>query len=244
MPRYYFRSQVTCYVILFIERDGSTYLSSMLKSHPQILAQYEQFAVLKQQGASGVDQLAWLRGYFTPSWLGRAGALGFKTKLVDVLDPPGFVHLLQKKRCRIIQLRRLNRVKAVISRINARKLYQASGKWNLYEESDRIQPEVIDPEEFDRFLHEREQADNELQSFTQDLGLPTLEVVYEQLLLEKEAVLRQVLDFLRVPALPLAARTLKHTRDNLREVVLNFDELRARYAGTEVAAMFDEVLTA
>jgi hypothetical protein len=35
LPGFYLRNQVTPYVILFIERDGSTYLSSLLISHPR-----------------------------------------------------------------------------------------------------------------------------------------------------------------------------------------------------------------
>jgi hypothetical protein len=35
-------------------------------------------------------------------------------------------------------------------------------------------------------------------------------------------------------------KTLKHTSDDLRQVVVNLDELRARYAGTRYAPMFDE----
>ena len=35
--------------------------------------------------------------------------------------------------------------------------------------------------------------------------------------------------------------TLKNTGDDLRSAVLNFDDLRRRYAGTRCEAMFDEV---
>jgi hypothetical protein len=42
---------------------------------------------------------------------------------------------------------------------------------------------------------------------------------------------------------PARARVLKNTHDDLRLAVRNFDELRARYAGTRFEAMFDEVIT-
>jgi hypothetical protein len=42
--------------------------------------------------------------------------------------------------------------------------------------------------------------------------------------------------------MPLEARTLKHTNDDLRQVILNFDELRSGYAGTPYEHMFDEAL--
>ena len=52
----------------------------------------------------------------------------------------------------------------------------------------------------------------------------------------------EIFSYLRVEPVPVAGKTLKHTRDDLREVVLNFDELRESVAGTTYAAMFDEVL--
>jgi hypothetical protein len=42
--------------------------------------------------------------------------------------------------------------------------------------------------------------------------------------------------------MPLESRTLKHTNDDLRQVILNFDELRSDYVGTPYECMFDEVL--
>jgi hypothetical protein len=61
---YYLRPQVTAYVILFIERDGSTYLTSMLMEHPEIQAEYEKFSVLRQQ-EQGKEQLKWLQDFLT-----------------------------------------------------------------------------------------------------------------------------------------------------------------------------------
>jgi LPS sulfotransferase NodH len=241
MP-YFIRPQITPYVILFIERDGSTYLSSLLMSHPYVQAVYEQFAVMKQQGASANDQLQWAKGYLTPSLISRWQAVGFKTKLVDVLDLDGFAAVLKQKGCRIIQMRRRNFIKAVISRINARRLYEASGKWNLYNESDRMPPMEIDLAEFDTFIKEREQADQELDQFSTSLGLPHILIEYEDLLLDRQSVLDSLFAFLKVRNLPVQSKTLKHTSDDLRDVVLNFDELRNHYNGTVYENMFDEVI--
>jgi LPS sulfotransferase NodH len=238
----FFRHQVTPYVILFIERDGSTYLTSLLMSHPDINAVYERFSVLKQKGATVKEQLEWADKFLTPPFIGRKAVVGFKTKLVDVLDLEGFSRLLQKKNAHILQMQRRNRIKAVVSRINARRLYEASGKWNLYQESDRMPPMTVDPDEFARFLKEREQADQDLESFAVQLGLPRLKLIYEDLLRDRDAVLNTVFAFLKVRPKPVQGSTLKHTKDNLREVVINFDDLRSRYVGTPYEEMFDEVL--
>lgn len=240
----FFRPQITPYVILFIERDGSTYLTSLLMSHPDIQAIYERFAVLKQKGVNAHDQLEWASRYLARPMISRYKAVGFKTKLVDVLDPDGFVDLLRQKNCKIIQMRRRNFIKAVVSKINARRLYEASGNWNLYNEADRMPAFEIDPQTFDQLLKEREQADRDLSDFVGSLELPTINVEYEDLLINKSKTLCEVFNFLGVQNLPVESKTLKHTSDDLRQVVQNLDELRAHYDGTIYQRMFDEVLAA
>lgn len=238
----FFRNQITSYVILFIERDGSTYLTSLLTSHPDIEAIYERFAVLNQKDASGAEQNAWAADFFSPPVIARTKARGFKTKLVDVLDLPGFTRLLHEKEVRVIQMRRRNRVKAVISRINARRLYEATGKWNLYDKSDRMPGMQVDPQLFHEYLVEREEADDELQAYVDQLSLPKVKIVYEDLLTDKAATLQSVFAFLGVANKSVQEKTMKHTSDDLRDVVLNFDELRSQYSNTPYAQMFDEVL--
>lgn len=239
---FFLRQEVTPFVILFIERDGSTYMTSMLGSHPAIEMVYERFSVMVLRGDSAAEQLGWARDYFTPPLIGRRAAMGFKTKLVDILDPDGFAALLHEKKCRIIRMQRRNTVKAVISRINARRLYEATGKWNLYDKSDRMPPMTVEPADFLQYLGEREEAEQALDAYVQRLQLPTLTISYEELLVDRDGVLAAVFSFLGVEPHAVEEKTMKHTRDDLREVVTNFDELRQSVADTPYAAMFDEVL--
>jgi LPS sulfotransferase NodH len=236
------RHQVTRYVILFFGRDGSTYLSSLLESHPDIRQLYEQFGGMRKKGQGAKEQLDWARDFFTPSVIGRVGAVGFKTKIADVLDLEGFARLLREKRCHIIQMRRLNLVKAVVSRFTGRRLNEETGRWNLYKQEDRQPAMRVDPVEFDTYLKERESAYAYLETYVRQLDLPTLKIFYEDLMLDRDAVVRSVLAFLRVKPRALVGTTLKHTSDNLREAILNFNELRAHYRGSEYEAMFDEEL--
>ena len=239
---FYLRHQVTPFVILFLERDGSTYMIGMLNSHPEIATVYERFSVMRQKGQNAREQLTWAREFFTPPFIGRTAAMGFKTKLVDVLDPEGFAQLLHEKECRIIHMRRRNLVKAVISKINAKRLYQATGNWNLYDKSDRRPPLEVDPEHFADLLQEREELDEELNTYIEQLDLPKLAVCYEGLLQDRDGVLEAIFAFLNVRQYPVEEKTMKHTRDDLRQALRNFDELRARYEGTEYGPMFDEIL--
>ena len=169
-----FRFQVTPFVMLFVERAGSTYLITALKSHPQILALTEKFDAMRKEGKTAADQLAWSRAFLTPPLVGRHRAIGFKTKLLDVLDPEGVAALLRERRCRVIQLQRRNTVKAVVSTINARRQWQVSGNWNLLNESTRLPAFEVDPAEFATLLAQREEWDRDLEAYAEALRLPTL----------------------------------------------------------------------
>jgi len=242
MRSFYLRSQVCRYVTLFVERSGSTYLATLLSSHAEILAKREEFAHLRQRGVDGPGQLEWARTFWTPPWIGSNKAVGFKAKLVDILDPAGFARLLVDRKVRIIQLQRRNLVKAVVSTLNAKRLHDASGNWNLLKESDRLPAFRIDCGEFDQLLQDRIRWDEELESYASKVPLPRVKLYYEDLLREKQRFLDQVLDFIGVRPKPVQAKTLKNTKDDLREVILNFDELRGKYAGTPFDTMFDEVI--
>jgi hypothetical protein len=74
------------------------------------------------------------------------------------------------------------------------------------------------------------------------LKLPKLPLYYEDLLKDKKEFLNRVFAFLEVEPYPVQDTTLKITRDDLRDVITNFDVLRARYLGTEYETMFDEVV--
>jgi hypothetical protein len=241
-PSLTFRFQVTPFVILFVERAGSTYLVTALKSHPDVLALTEKLDALRQEGRDAAEQLAWAQGFLTPPLIGRYRAVGFKTKLVDVLDPNGFARLLRSLKCKVIRLQRHNSIKAVVSTLNARRQWEVSGNWNLLDESTRLPAFAVDLDEFEALLRERERLDRELEDYAQYLRLPTLSLLYEGLLRDQHDFIRQVFDFLEVQHRPVVGMTLKNTKDNLREAILNFDELRAKYRGSRYEPMFDEVL--
>lgn len=106
-------------------------------------------------------------------------------------------------------MQRRNQVKAVVSRINAKRLHDVTGNWNLYNEKERLPAFEIDPDMFHQYLLERIQADEELTNFTEKLNLPTLKMVYEDLLVNRDRVLSRVFDFLGVDPFPVQGKTFK-----------------------------------
>lgn len=238
---FYFRPEVNKYVLFLVGRVGSTYLTTLLNSHPNILALHEELRDLEKEGAAA--QLAWSTKFLTPPLIGFHRARGFNVKIVHTVDQSGFAQLLREKQCKIFHMLRRNRVKAVVSRINGNRLYDKTGMWGLFDESNRMPPLTIDLVQFDEYLKHREKVDQELEDYINQLQLPTHKIFYEDLLANEQAVLNDVFSFLEVDPYPVKGETLKITSDDLQKAITNYDELRANYNGTQYEAMFDEVIT-
>lgn len=228
------------FVVLFEGRSGSTFLKELLDSHSDIAMAGEGLVLLKPEGAD--RQIEWTRQRFTDPKLKHLAAIGFKTKLSDVLDRQLFANTLVETSCKIILMERRNVVKQAVSWCNADKLYEKTGSWNLHNENERPPAGTIDPELFDSRLKILETGSTKLRKFVAGLKLPTLTVTYEDLLLHQDATVRHIQDFLGVSPGDLSAKVRKNTCDDLRRVVLNFDELKARYSESKYEQMFDEIL--
>jgi len=198
--------------------------------------------LVRLKSAGHVAQEQWVRKTLTPPLLGRYGAIGFKTKLRDISDPALFRDLLRGLKVRIIHMQRKNRVKVTVSEINCNILHKKTNYYNVYKAENRLPPINISIAQFRETLKKREELDNALKDYVAGLNLPTLELYYEDLLKDEDTLLRSTYNFLDVPFLPTKGKSFKNTSDNLREALLNFDELRAAYAGTAYEKMFDEVL--
>jgi LPS sulfotransferase NodH len=240
-PPLFLRSQVNHYALFLVGRVGSTYLTSLLNSHPHILAHEEELRDRQAQGAE--DQLDWTHRFLTAPMIGRYKAKGFNVKLVQLENPQGIAQLLRDGNCRILHMQRRNRIKAVISRINGQRLYDKTGQWGLFNETNRMPPLEVNLQQFDEYLRHRESVDQELQEYVRNLQLPTLPLYYEDMLQDQSTFLHKVFAFLEVEPRSVEGMTLKITSDSLREALVNFDEVRAMYVGTHYEAMFDEVIT-
>jgi peptidoglycan/xylan/chitin deacetylase (PgdA/CDA1 family)/SAM-dependent methyltransferase len=158
------------------------------------------------------------------------------------LDTGEFGKVLKSLNVKIIHLERRNMVKQVISWINSERLYKTTGDWNLYRESDRLPPLEVDLPDFATRLNLLEQGKLRLKRFVDKLGLPTIHIHYEDLLLNFKETMERVFKFLGVPFEETMSRVRKSASDDLRVAVSNFDSLKAQYVGTNYETMFDEVL--
>lgn len=223
---------------LFLGRSGSTYLMEALAAHPAIEAGFEELGSRREEGAAA--QLRFAREFFGREVAAPVAALGFKTKLQDVLDPEAFASLLRDVRANVVLLQRRNVVKAVVSWFRSEQVHASTGDWNVYSEAHRPPRMTIEPEEFVTRLRLYEEAREKLQEFALSLERPTLMLYYEDLIGDEAGTLNAVCGFLGVPPHPLRGKALKATPDDLRDAVTNVEELR-HAAGGRYLAMFDEV---
>jgi LPS sulfotransferase NodH len=227
------------FVICFQGRTGSTFLVEALDAHPDVRCEYELMS--SNRGvATPEEQVARARQFLMTSDDHRA--VGFKTKLNDVLDPTLFARMLQSVDAGIVLLRRRNVVKQVVSWCNAERVFKRTGDWNLYAGDAMVaQPIEIGIATFNDRLNEIVRSEERLSRYVESLSCPRLDIYYEQLLTDRDAVLARIFDFVGVEPTTSRGRTIKSTADDLRVVLANFAELRAAYADTEFAGMFDEV---
>jgi LPS sulfotransferase NodH len=237
---FYLRKSVTPFVILFEGRTGSSYLVTSISKHPNVRAGWEELVQLKPRGHEA--QAEWADKALTAPLIGRFGAVGFKTKLRDIADPTQFSRLLRERNVKIVHMQRRNRVKVAISEINCNVLHARTGSYNVYKEDDRLPPIRIDVAEFKNTLAMREQLDSDLKGFVDDLHLPTLDICYENILLDEPNTLKTTYEFIGVTPRLTKGASYKNTNDDLRNALLNFEELKASVSGTPYEDMFDEVL--
>jgi len=166
-------------------------------------------------------------------------ARGFKTKLKDVWDLDAFRDLLHERGVRVIVLERLNTIKLAVSTINARRLHEQTGRWNRSRDTAPLPRFELDPGELERVIAECRRHRERLAAFVETLDLSRLALSYEDLLGDSEARFRDILAYLDVPPAALQSKVLKNTDDDLSQVLVNFEDLRERFANGPYAAMFD-----
>jgi LPS sulfotransferase NodH len=246
----------THYVILFQGRAGSSFLVDALGRLPGVVAEGEMLVGLDPARGSFANRLRRLfrpgpddgpaqfqtdttRHFYAAAWPG-ARAIGFKTKVRDVYDLEAFARVLTACDVRAIALDRRNAVKQAVSNLNADRLHQALGEWNLPDGKARLGPFTAEPADFDDALRRVVFAQEMLDVFVRHLRVPVLRLEYEDLLREPAGWFGSVCRFIGVPPAEPRSAVAKNTDDDLRSVLLNFDELKARYDGTPYAAMFDD----
>jgi LPS sulfotransferase NodH len=169
----------------------------------------------------------------------RCRAVGFKTKPKDVWDLVAFGEVLRARDVRVVSLRRRNPVKLAVSTLNARRLHERSGRWNRVASDPELGPLQVAPAELSAVIERCTAAQAEVDALVGALGLASIALDYEDLLVDRTAWLRRVTDFLGVAPLSAAGRVEKATDDDLRVALADFDAHAAYFRATAHAPHFD-----
>ena len=235
------------FAVLAAPRTGSNWLCSMLDSHPEILCHHELFnpagihvALSWRGGAVDVESVLGTQAerdraplaFLERAWSRPRGCRAVGFKLNRGQNEAAFAAVLADRGVRKILLRRDNRLKTFVSeRIAAR-----TGLWESYPDSPRSDGQVrirVDLGELRRHIGENRAY---YDSLTAELaGQEVLAVRYEDLVTSAGAW-QSVFDFLGVGTAELRAETRKQNATDLRQVILNFDEVAAALQGTELEA--------
>ncbi len=231
------------FVLLFQGRTGSTYITECMNAHPHVIMEPEVwggwgFQIPKTEIAAHITrQTEWLHDFFEKKYDATVRAVGFKTKLDDVLDKKRFIQYLRENVFKIIHMTRQNHVKLVISEINAQRLFDKQKRWNIDNKSQRPGPFYLDIDRFDDQLKWREKIEDWLDSYISLINVPTLKLYYEDLLANEKDFFKKITSFIGVTYVETSGVTKKNTPDNLNHIIKNIDALFIRYKYTKYEPM-------
>jgi hypothetical protein len=246
------------FLIIFEGRNGSSYLVSLLNSHPAVLCYPEVLVGLPaaaqtevvQRVASAAD-LRPINAYagadryhrhgFAAKWqAGPYPVLGFKAKVTDMLGAPGLILELQRHGYRLVHLRRENLLKSVTSHMNALKLQEKFDGISNASRPDQVMGGIeIDLAKFDYFLARRVLSESLHAWFYENFAGEKIRVSYEELIADEPAFMARFLAFIGAPARVLHGTFHKNTPPSLHEAVLNYDAFARHFAGTPYAHYLD-----
>jgi LPS sulfotransferase NodH len=210
----------------------------MLERHPDIEMKGEVLGALRKEGSD--RQLEWTRRFLRGPVVSRKHAFGFKTKLRDIHDRAAFGAILKAENTRVIELTRTNDVKHAVSRVNAHRIHEQTGRWNRRAGEPPLHPAPIAPADFDEHLERVVAQKADIHAYVEQLGLPSLTLTYEDLLRSLQPTLARLFDFISVQSIAVEGTTKKNTDDDLGRAVTNLPELRDHYRGTRFEAMFED----
>ncbi len=246
---------MTKFVVLSTQRSGSTWVVDMLTSHPRVVAYSELF----MHGGEGVpkwgqeqDLPYWqtyargkrggrlARPYWLWRYLGQAfserpeiDAIGFKlmySQLTSIVKP--LMPALWLRRVRIIHLIRRNALDVVLS-----KEAGAAREGRLHaRDGEQVEPVRLRLDTDDLLrrmtLHERAIAGARVRF--KRVGLPYLEVVYEDLVGDNGGF-ASLFEFLSVEPAPVSSSLQKLNPTVHEELIENYGEVRDALEGTQYA---------
>jgi hypothetical protein len=211
------------FAIGFLGRQGSSYLEGLLNSHPDAQCLGE---IISSKDPS--EEIApYLRG--TVHSAGVASS-GFKLPLSNLQTNPDLLPFFKENGYKFIVLRRENKLDQLVSFI----LAGSNGSWRSDFGEYKTTSTVVNADDFESYVKVSCEADEELEQTLK--GLPVLRMSYEELISPQGYM--PALDFLGLSRVELTSPFHRQRTGSQRESIVNYDELRSRFAGAELSKYF------
>lgn len=236
-------------------RCGSTFLLSLLNSHPRIRAFGEIFRDTHRIGwdlhpydrdlqsptlvqSMWSDPVGFLEEQVFGSPPPEIAAVGFKLFYYHAQDAAGrrlWDHLAGRAGLYVIHLKRRNTLRELLSLKRA----EQTGEWARWQTDDRDVPPIeLSVETCRREFEYARDARRRYDNFF--AGRSMLQVAYEDLVRHQNRETGRVQAFLGVDVRELTPTIVKQSRDPLSRAIANYAQLEQTFRGTEWEPFFDE----
>lgn len=223
------------FIVLSRSRTGSSMLISFLNSHPNLRAEGEIFSKLNGQNYKDVLAKAFSK---QPYYI---AAKGFKIFYYHPLDDESNVlwkDLMILDNLCVIHLKRRNIFRTLISR----KLAGIQDVWRV-PSSESLNAAnnnavTFTPEELEEGFKQTREWEKQGDEMFRKNSMAS--VYYEDLVNDPEGAFLKITDLLSVHYLHPRTNLRKQNPERLRDLVINYDELKSAFSGTEWQPFFEE----
>lgn len=227
--------QKTFFAIVFVGRQGSSFLEGLLDSHPNVRCEGELFAPTGRYFSTCRHQDF---GRYLEECLHSSSrkVVGFKMPWMSLLDHPEAWEVLESFGYKLILLTRENLLDQYISMMLAKK----NNAWRS--DYGRIKIKQFQADFDEAESHFRSWAGQNAMLGQALKSHPSIHITYEQLL-EGEGV-ATVLNFLGLPPAQLESRFKRQRSGSQSEIIQNYAEMKAHFARTRWARHFVDTAVA
>lgn len=239
------------FCIFTTQRSGSSWLGTMLNSHPQIKEcgelffrsrkpkltdpNFQSFFEFQQEHLSEFrPQLVFEYLKKLDQYTNEYDAIGFKLMYGQIIRRPEVLIKLFTDKYKIIHLIRDNYLDVILST-------QLAREYRLFH--SQVEVEVgkvtLEPSWLLKSLHKQDLKVKAAKLLLTALPNPVLEITYNQLYQNTDGTLAEILSFLQIPErnqeFVLESKLRKINKKNHREVIANFSDVKAALATTKFA---------
>lgn len=223
------------FIVLSRSRTGSNMLISFLNSHPNVHTEVGIFGNLN--GRSYKDILAKVFGK-QPYYIKSKGFKIFYYHPQDDDSGDLWDSLVNMDGLCVIHLKRRNILRVLISRKIAgyEDVWESTSTKGLDARRNKAVTFTVDELE-EGFKQTRDWENGGDEKFREH---PLLSIYYESLVNDPEGAFSKITDFLGVRYVPPETKLRRQNPERLRNIVINYDELKLAFTGTEWQTFFDE----